>query len=440
MGTLVTVPILVHAWLTWETGRALEAELERLRAAGEPLTMAEIAPPPVLDEENAALLYLQALPRLQARDRLSEAYWDLGTAKDSAERQSALQELGVLVDMNRDALDIAERAAKRPASRFPADYKRWDPIRFDPPLSDTSGLRRLAYLFCAQAALASADGDVEEAVQSCLTGMKIACHVMREPNLIFQLTSYAMQGLLLADLRRVLQEHQVPYGTCAAAFEELGKVDLGTHLQQTLRAGRAEGLATFDYFERRATDELASQYHPGTIPSPSRLTVMLYLSPLAEPVRRSERLQYLHFTDRFLALSQRPYREGHGPVSRLEDEMDPPPWPYLILPLAGVHTGVIVSRDRHQAGINAVRVALALEAYHGKYDAYPETFQALRDYPGWELPEDPFSGKDFAYRRQGEGFVLYTWGQDLDDDGGRQVPRPAPTDPPDGDLVWEFAR
>jgi hypothetical protein len=97
-----------------------------------------------------------------------------------------------------------------------------------------------------------------------------------------------------------------------------------------------------------------------------------------------------------------------------------------------------VARDRAIALRNAMMVALALKAYHAKYHAYPDSLAALRAYPGWELPEDPFSGKPFGYRRKGTGFVLYSWGEDLDDDGGRPIdPQSASLD---GDIVWEFKR
>ena len=40
----------------------------------------------------------------------------------------------------------------------------------------------------------------------------------------------------------------------------------------------------------------------------------------------------------------------------------------------------------------------------------------------------------------GAGFLLYSWGEDLKDDGGRPVPDPPRTYPPDGDIVWTFEK
>jgi len=38
---------------------------------------------------------------------------------------------------------------------------------------------------------------------------------------------------------------------------------------------------------------------------------------------------------------------------------------------------------------------------------------------GRPLPTDPFSGKPFVYRREGAGFLIYSWGPNLKDDGGK---------------------
>jgi hypothetical protein len=109
--------------------------------------------------------------------------------------------------------------------------------------------------------------------------------------------------------------------------------------------------------------------------------------------------------------------------------------------IGGTNEQAALRCERALAIGNAMQVALALKAYHAKHRVYPERLDALRQYPGWKLPEDPFSGKDFGYRRHGLGFVLYSWGDDLDDDKGRPLGTPgtASNIVPDGDIVWEFA-
>ena len=62
-------------------------------------------------------------------------------------------------------------------------------------------------------------------------------------------------------------------------------------------------------------------------------------------------------------------------------------------------------------------------------------------------PDDPFSGKEFVYRRQGAGFRLYSLGPDLKDNKGQPIlfgkDRKTPPESEsgwDGDIVWVSRR
>ena len=88
------------------------------------------------------------------------------------------------------------------------------------------------------------------------------------------------------------------------------------------------------------------------------------------------------------------------------------------------------------------RIALGLAVYKGRFHRYPEKLAELRSKLGWHVPEDPFSGKDFSYKRRGDGFLLYSIGPNLKDDGGAEVERDrrfgSRLEDEPGDIVWEF--
>ncbi len=50
---------------------------------------------------------------------------------------------------------------------------------------------------------------------------------------------------------------------------------------------------------------------------------------------------------------------------------------------------------------------------------------------GLPTPDDVFSGRPFVYRRKGDGFVLYSVGPNLGDDGGWWE-----EGGPDDDITW----
>ncbi len=77
------------------------------------------------------------------------------------------------------------------------------------------------------------------------------------------------------------------------------------------------------------------------------------------------------------------------------------------------------------------QVALALAVHKAEKGAYPASLVALAPGILKMVPADRFSGEPLRYRREGGGYVLYSVGVDLDDDGGRDA---SDTDD-DGDIV-----
>ena len=68
---------------------------------------------------------------------------------------------------------------------------------------------------------------------------------------------------------------------------------------------------------------------------------------------------------------------------------------------------------------------------------FPESLEQLHEVIPWELREDPFSGEDFIYRREGDGYLIYSIGPDLQDDGGAPFNYQERINGiPTGDLLW----
>lgn len=69
----------------------------------------------------------------------------------------------------------------------------------------------------------------------------------------------------------------------------------------------------------------------------------------------------------------------------------------------------------------AALTILALLRYRSDHGSYPESLEHLveNDYLQ-RLAKDPFGRGTLTYRRTDAGFLLYSWGESLNDDGGRQ--------------------
>ncbi|MBS3734657.1 MAG: hypothetical protein KGY99_07000 [Phycisphaerae bacterium] len=62
--------------------------------------------------------------------------------------------------------------------------------------------------------------------------------------------------------------------------------------------------------------------------------------------------------------------------------------------------------------------ATVLAAYHAETGAYPDKLAALTPTYLQAVPTDPFTGEPLIYKRTDAGYVLYSVGENLDDDGG----------------------
>jgi hypothetical protein len=67
---------------------------------------------------------------------------------------------------------------------------------------------------------------------------------------------------------------------------------------------------------------------------------------------------------------------------------------------------------------------LALERFEKDKGEYPENLRALVEL-GYlkEIPNDPYSDGPLVYKKTDDGFILYSVGENLSDDGGRVARR-----------------
>ena len=72
-----------------------------------------------------------------------------------------------------------------------------------------------------------------------------------------------------------------------------------------------------------------------------------------------------------------------------------------------------------------------------KHGRYPTKLAQIAPEFIDKVPEDPFSGKSLIYRTEGEGFIIYSVGQNQVDDGGA---RPERRKWKEGDIVWKCSQ
>jgi hypothetical protein len=77
---------------------------------------------------------------------------------------------------------------------------------------------------------------------------------------------------------------------------------------------------------------------------------------------------------------------------------------------------------------------VALRLHYLKSGDYPETLEQLLPLMPEKILTDPLSEKRFVYRKAGGEYLFYSFGTDMDDDGGKEI-QPRQVD--DGDIVFQ---
>ena len=440
---ILVVVAAVYMLLEAELQRALKARLDRLHALGVPKTWAELAPPPIPDQDNAALLYQRAFdqPVMSSDDAMLVREF---LRRSPAERQARLPQMQAILAKSQVRLDLVRQAASRPRCRFPGD---WGSSPYETGLdwgraSPWPAMRQEARVLAADALVAAQVGETERAVNSCRAGIRMSRHAGEHPTTIGVLVGIVIEAITLKTLAGVLQEADFSAGQCKVLFDELQRLDPDTSFRSLLRTDTYGILWVFELAEKEPgrTREML-QANPGRA---GDVLAALYLSRAGRLVRLNEEIAYADLVERLFATAAKPPAQGVRECVAASGRMEKLPSYYLITDAVSYDFPVARAYYRAVGYRSALQVALALEAYHTRRGDYPDSLTALRDYPGWELPNDLYSGKPFVYRREGDGYLLYSWGDDLDDDGGRAFVRDggrAFVRPGlDGDWVWQAVK
>jgi len=417
--------------------RMLERELASLRADGYALTLAEVVPKPVPDDQNAALLYLPLFhvnfdPKAGSPGNSSTS--GLRSFKvDKTDLTSVLAARSILESAAaQDALAKLKAASLRPYSVFPI---RWEDT-YNALFPHMAQFRQGTRMVCAEAVLQAHDGKLAEALDWLCVSERMAAHAGQEPTLIGQLVAVAMRAIGDKAAREIITDADLSPKLARPLYDELARADLTSGYERALRTELVTGLTTI---EQLAHNPKGTELMFGSedLPFPPVLVKMMSSGPGAS-VLKLEEANYAHDMHEMIPTIRQPYRLHPKPETASSTPRFGHMFSALLMPVLG---RIGQKRDQCLAQVHLLQIVLALKAQKHSLGSYPERLEGLV----WPAPtEDPFSGRPFVYRRQGGGFLLYSLGPNLKDDGGKE---PVPKQPggsrnyqEEGDMVWECKR
>jgi RNA polymerase sigma factor (sigma-70 family) len=336
--------------------------------------------------------------------------------------------LTAFVQRNREALQFFAQGAQYEQSRYPIDLTQGP----DTLLRHLSGIKRGTQVVELSAILHAENQNGKQAADDVLLALALARSLNAEPTEISQLVRAAGIGIAVASLEQTLNRTALP----PESLNELSKALQNMEDYDARGEGFSRGVAgertihlvlleNLDKLDRFLTTTLGAT----VIPDELRRRMVEHLK---QPGSLKEEQDYYVTTFQQL-LSAR--KEAFPDRLKVAD---------LIRQCATEATarGLLFSGwyldrlARHEgnpqnyegseaeclANLRLALTAVALEQFRAAHDnRYPASLSELTpNYLNATLM-DPFDGQPLRYLKQGDGYVLYSIGPDLKDDGGKRM-------------------
>jgi len=456
IGALLVLIILASLIMNVVFSRELRQTFAKLKAEGRALTIAEIRPAPIPDDQNAAPLFQKAA-ELMGRSSYN---------KPAPKAAPTIEELSGLIESNRyTALDIsiwpaAHREALPRLIQSPemaqlfavlheasqkSGYNN-NPKYEDGPgmrLPSIGSIRTMARFLSIRAELAAQNGNTDEAFSTIQEGLKLADLLKQEPVLVSQIVRIACDIVMIDCMERMADKTDIPADQARALIAELAKHTDATPWIRAMDGERVGmGLWLYNAIQRGSFRDF-NLLLPTEMDS-HRSLCWTFKYPMA-PFLKKEMVIFLTLQPKHQDYYKVPYYQVTATIRNhpLEDQIAEYwliPKHGFLLPLMLPNLDSLVTKNaEHDAAIAVARVGLGLKLFKQKNGVYPDTLDKLAPEFLDAIPVDPFTGKALIYRKTDAGFILYSLGKNQQDDNGTPPP-PKWDDKAPYDIVWKCAR
>jgi hypothetical protein len=398
--------------------KKLRARIEAIHTAGYPVTNEELDKWYSIpdDVDNAAYIILDAFDYYrEPRDR--KLLPVVGEAELPARTEPLPEEMGDLIAKylsdNKQALELLHEASILEHGRYPIDLSIYSEISF----SHLADIRRCAFLLELEAIYSAENNEQDMAVKSLKSIFGVARSLANEPMAVSQLVRIACQGLAVSSLEHVVNRTYLNDEQLA----ELYQVITGSQIQSISGMSRAfagERCVFITVFVQRTSENFntTSRVHNTPI-------IQLYK---AVGLCDIDTMIYLDTIDEYVEVLKLPPYQQQKATNHIDSKIRGISKIHILLYNSiPAFSRIITINIRNIAGLRTAQAALAIQRYRLAKGELPDQLNDLVPNYLDAVPADPFDGKELRYRKLDRGFVVYSIGEDLRDDGGVEMPRNA---------------
>jgi hypothetical protein len=156
----------------------------------------------------------------------------------------------------------------------------------------------------------------------------------------------------------------------------------------------------------------------------------VYVSPLGRPLLNLDAASYAGLVAKSRDVLALPFPKAESAFADLQhDEESLSRMRVFSHGVADSVATMVSAYAMHEARVALTVTGMALERYRTETGSYPVSLSAISSRIPANAGTDPFSGRSLVYAQTGNGFLLYSIGSNLAEDGGYH-------EPADGDIVW----
>lgn len=288
-------------------------------------------------------------------------------------------------------------------------------------------MRQLALACCARARLRATQGQSKNALYDCIRCYRLGQQVGGAKTVIEQLVGIGIRVKAAQACREILARTSVDSVLLRKVQAEMERMVK----KEPAISFAAERLTVRDCIQRAFTDDGTGAGHFTSnvdVTFKDMLDVIRKFNSMSagwkeqwesldrrETVRLAERAA--DFMDSIVEKSPAYWRNaGKDPSEVLSKMVQDNAFVSMFVPAAGK---VVELNCRAKAELEASIATLGLLRCKADKGAFPERLEELRRARFIKaLPIDPYTDKTLVYKRTGDSFVLYSVGEDFDDDGG----------------------
>jgi len=400
---IAAVLLIINGVLAWRAQSRWDAKLAVLRAAGDPVSLADVAPSPIPADKNAATYLQRIAPQLEEFEKPYEKFygtplgkdWDQREGNDELPNAEELAAMQAILDAYPSILPTLQQAAACTEYASLLDFELPANQFLEASMSSLREMHHFAHYMKWKCVVLMAEGKSDECIRLEMDMHRLNQLRSHGTLLIDNLVAMSVSAIINDAINQTLRHPPISAQTRVELDAELAKLDNSAGLQRVLRSERAFAIP----WMMEQTGSIAAFLRWPT------LQWMTSQIDLYDQACQSVGQSWQEIQSHWDALN----KEDSHPVNL--------PGNKVKATLTAAFLAAFEMEVRRLAWIRCVRVLNALGEYHDRTGKEAEGLQQL------SLPReatiDPYSGKPLLLKNTDQGWIVYSVGRNGVDDGGK---------------------